>query len=221
MMKQRSLINQLMMRFAAFMVVLLVVSAPLFYFIVTDFYTEDLREAALAAGIPRAELDLEADTIMGLVIQVMAIVVILGLSIFLIMRLVPAKLWRPFHSTLDVLSRFKVEDGHAPVFGRTDTKELAQLNDTLTRISLNGSIKVAPSARAAVSDWPSSRASATTMVGPWPTRGARDSTLSASISTKNTIKQHPTHNRNTRVTLWQQRLHTFAPRKARTGDAYI
>lgn len=123
-----------MTRFAAFMVVLLVVSAPLFYLIVTDFYAEDLREAAEAAGLTQEELDLEEDTTIGLVFQLLAVVGIFAASIFLVMRLVPGKLWRPFYRTLDALSNFRVESGEIPAFEPCTTREFARLNDTLTRI---------------------------------------------------------------------------------------
>lgn len=123
-----------MSRFAIFMVVLLLVSAPVFYFIVTGFYTEDLREAAELAGIPQSEFDLEEDTIIGLVLQILAIVIILALAIFLIMRLVPSRLWQPFYKTMGVLESFRVEDGKVPQFESTNVKEFAELNNTLTRI---------------------------------------------------------------------------------------
>lgn len=123
-----------MTRFAAFMVVLLVLSAPLFYLIVTNFYAEDLREAAMAAGLSHEEFDLEEDTAIGLVFQILAVVGILAASIFLVMRLVPGKLWRPFYHTLDALSRFRVESGNVPTFEPSSTREFASLNDTLTRI---------------------------------------------------------------------------------------
>lgn len=133
-MKPHSLIQLLMSRFAIYMVALLLLSAPIFYFIVTGFYTEDLTEAAQLAGIPPSEFDLEEDTIIGLVFQILSIVVILAVAIFLIMRLVPAKLWQPFYQTMHVLERFRVEAGQAPRFDNTAVKEFAELNDTLTRI---------------------------------------------------------------------------------------
>lgn len=123
-----------MTRFAAFMVVLLVVSAPLFYLIVTDFYAEDLREAAEAAGLTQEELDLEEDTAIGLVFQLLAVVGIFAASLFLVMRLVPGKLWRPFYRTLDALAHFRVERGEVPQFEPSTTREFASLNDTLARI---------------------------------------------------------------------------------------
>lgn len=139
-MKEKSLIRQLMSRFAVFMVAILIVSTPVFYLIVTNFYAEDLMEAAQLAGIPADDLDIKEDTIIGLVFQIVAIVVIIGLSIFLIMRLVPAKLWQPFYETMRRLSLFHVEDGTVPQFAPTSTKEFAELNVTLTRI-LSQSVK--------------------------------------------------------------------------------
>lgn len=133
-MEQKTLINQLMSKFAIYMAILLVISAPVFYMIVTNFYMEDLREAAAMAGIPIERFDLEEDTVIGLAIQVFAVVVILGINIFLIMRLIPTKLWKPFYDTLGKLGTFRVEDGRVPTFKPSSTKEFAILNDTLHRI---------------------------------------------------------------------------------------
>lgn len=133
-MKKTSLIHTLMLRFTICMLVLIVLSAPLFYFIVTGYYTEDLREAAKAASMSPTELDLEEDTVMGLVFQILAMVCILGLSVLFIIRMLPKKLWKPFYQTLHTLSQFRVEDGREPQFEPCHTKEFVELNDTLTRI---------------------------------------------------------------------------------------
>lgn len=133
-MKKTSLIHTLMARFTLCMLVLIVLSAPLFYLIVTGYYTEDLREAAAAARMSPVDLDLEEDTVMGLVFQILAMVCILGLSVLFIVRMLPKKLWKPFYQTLHTLSQFRVEDGREPKFEPCHTKEFAELNETLTRI---------------------------------------------------------------------------------------
>ncbi|MBM6993191.1 MAG: HAMP domain-containing histidine kinase [Prevotella sp.] len=133
-MKQRKLINLLLSRFSISLVILLILSAPLFYFIVIRYYSEDLREVAQMANIPLSRLDLEKDAIIGLVLQILSMVFVLGASIFLVMRLVPVKLWRPFYDTLDKISHFKVEGGRVPVFADSEVMEFNQLNDTLSHI---------------------------------------------------------------------------------------
>lgn len=132
--KRQSLIKLLMSQFSVFMIFILLLATPIFYWIITNYYAEDLIEVANMAHVPHSELDLEQDTVFGLVFQVLSMCVILGISIFIIMRLVPQKLWRPFYETLDIISRFKVEDCKVPAFGETKVREFSQLNTTLKRI---------------------------------------------------------------------------------------
>lgn len=133
-MKQKTLANLLMSRFTIFMVTILLMSAPLFYFIITHYYAEDLIRIQATAHIPNPHIDLKQDTVVGLVIQILSMVMILGASIFLIMRFVPVKLWRPFYDTLHKISHFKVEDGNVPDFTPSTIKEFTELNTTLKRI---------------------------------------------------------------------------------------
>lgn len=133
-MKQQSLIRHLMSRFSLFVVVLLVLSAPIFYFIVTNFYVEDLQKAVALSGMDFKDFDLEEDTVIGLVWQVLCMVCIFALALFAVMRWMQTKLWRPFYSTLHDLETFKVEEGNVPTFADTDIREFSELNSTLTRI---------------------------------------------------------------------------------------
>jgi len=133
-MRQKTLVNLLMSRFTIFMVTILLMSAPLFYFIITHYYAEDLIRIEALAHIHNPRIDLEQDTVVGLVIQILSMVMVLGMSIFLIMRLVPVKLWKPFYDTLHKISHFKVEDGTVPDFTMSKVKEFTELNHTLERI---------------------------------------------------------------------------------------
>ncbi len=133
-MKRVRLINQLVSKFSIYMVGLLLLATPVLYLIITNYYSEDLIDLAQAAHIPQSQLDLERDTIIGLGFQILAMILILALSIFLILRLLPAKVWRPFYESLDKIGRFKVEDGNVPTFGETQIQEFAELNGTLHRI---------------------------------------------------------------------------------------
>lgn len=139
MMKQRSLTTLLMSRFAVFMIALLILAAPLFYLIFVNYYREDLAELATIAHIPASELDLEKDTFIGLLLQLLAFVILLGVSVFLFIRFVQMRMWQPFNDTLRQLGRFKVEDGMVPAFAPTAVREFTELNTTLDRI-LNHSV---------------------------------------------------------------------------------
>lgn len=133
-MKQKTLANLLMSRFTIFMVTILLLSAPLFYFIITHYYAEDLIRIEASAHIHNPHVDLQQDTVVGLVIQILSMVLILGTTIFLIMRFVPVKLWKPFYDTLHKISHFKVEEGNVPDFATSKVKEFSELNQTLERI---------------------------------------------------------------------------------------
>ncbi len=132
--KKQSLIKLLMSQFAVFMIFILLLATPIFYYIITNYYAEDLIKVADIAHIPQSELDLEQDTVLGLVFQVFSMCVVLAISIFIIMRLVPQRLWKPFYQTLDIISHFKVEDCKVPAFGETKVREFSQLNTILKQI---------------------------------------------------------------------------------------
>lgn len=114
--------------------VILLLAIPLLYFITTHFYAEDLADLVTYYGIKNPDIDLEADTIEGLFIQYVAIMLLLGAAVLLAMKVVPEKLWHPFKLMLEKIKGFKVEDGKVPDFPDTDIKEFAQLNATLSDI---------------------------------------------------------------------------------------
>lgn len=133
-MKERTLAHKLMTRLAICLIAMLVLSIPLLYYITVRYYAEDLIELVSKYGIHDPQIDLEEDTFTGLLIQLSSIVIVITLSVLIIMRWVPQRLWRPFRRTLHEVSTFKVESGVVPQLPTTDITEFRQLNDTLTRI---------------------------------------------------------------------------------------
>lgn len=133
-MKERTLAHKLMTRLAICLTVMLVLSIPLLYYITVQYYAEDILELVSKYGIHDPHIDLEEDTLTGLLIQLFSILTVISLSVLIIMRWVPQRLWRPFHQTLHEVSTFKVESGVVPQLPTTDISEFRQLNDTLTRI---------------------------------------------------------------------------------------
>ena len=133
-MKERTLAHKRMARFAICLMAMLVLSIPLLYYITVRYYAEDLIELVSKYGIHDPQIDLEEDTFTGLLIQLSSIVIVITLSVLIIMRWVPQRLWRSFRRTLHELSTFKVESGVVPQLPTTDITEFRQLNDTLTRI---------------------------------------------------------------------------------------
>ncbi len=132
--EKKSLAWLLMARFSIFMIFIMLIATPIFYLIITNYYAEDLIEVARMARVPESQLDLEEDTVIGLVHQVLLTCGILIVSIFLMMRLIPQKLWSPFYVTLSKLKHFRVEEGIVPTFEPTKVKEFAELNATLGNI---------------------------------------------------------------------------------------
>lgn len=127
----------LMSRFSIALIVIMMLATPLFYLIITNYYAEDLIKVAKIAHVPKEQLDLEKDTVIGLGFQILAVCIILGASIFTVMRFVPTKLWQPFYETLHKISLFRVEEGKVPEFERTNVKEFCDLNSILHNILEN------------------------------------------------------------------------------------
>lgn len=131
---KKTVTSVLTRRFALSLVIILLAATPLFYFIVTNYYAEDLLRVAKMAGLSKDNLDLEVDTMMGLLIQIGLILVIIGIAVFIVMRTLPAKLWKPFHTMLNQLRNFRVEKDEVPTFPQSDIEEFQLLNATLTKI---------------------------------------------------------------------------------------
>lgn len=131
---KRTLTEKLMFRFSLCMVVILILSAPLFYYILVGYYAEDMIEMSRMTGMSTEQFDLGRDTFVGLIIQIGVILALLGLAVFLVMRFIPARLWQPFNKTLEKIKQFRVEDDNVPVLPETDVREFASLNDTLAKI---------------------------------------------------------------------------------------
>lgn len=99
-MKETTLTRRLMTRFVICMAILMVLAIPLLYLITTNYYVEDLAELVRQYEITNPDIDLERDTIEGLLIQFFAIIAIILIAVLVIMRYVPQRLLRPFNYTL-------------------------------------------------------------------------------------------------------------------------
>lgn len=139
-MKKTRLVNRLMRTFAIIMVAMIGLVMPLFYLIVTNFYAEDLITIAKVAHIAPEQLDLERDTVVGVVMQLLLVVSVLIAAIVWVVRVVSVKQWRPFEDTLRKIRQFKVEKGIIPTFHPTAIREFDQLNTVLENI-LSQSVK--------------------------------------------------------------------------------
>lgn len=116
-------------------VVILILAAPLFYWLTKNFYAEDMIDIieAVQRNEPIPELDLERDIVAGIMIQYALISVVLGIAIILVNTLVSKRLWKPFDETLERIEDFRLENGKVPSLPESDVKEFHRLN-----LALNG-----------------------------------------------------------------------------------
>lgn len=135
--RPHSMAYLLMMRFALCMIVLLVLSLPVLYFITTRYYAEDLTDIVEQYGVPRSEIDLKEDTLTGMFIQFFSIIVLMSVAVFIVMRYVPQRLWRPFRRTMESMKEFRLERGNVPRLTGTGVSEFDELNTILTQLMEN------------------------------------------------------------------------------------
>lgn len=138
-MRQKKLINKTLLQFAICVLVLLVLSTPLFYWLTRQYYAEDLIMVTnmMREGKSVPALDMEEDIMHGIMIQFALTVTIIGVAAIVVMKFISSKLWRPFNDTLGQIDKFRVEDGSVPALPQTGIKEFTALNDTLTRLMMN------------------------------------------------------------------------------------
>lgn len=135
-MKKKSLMYKSLTQFIVCVGILLLLATPLFYWLTKSFYAEDMIDIieAVRQGKPVPTLDIEEDILHGIMIQFALIVTVLGVAIVLMMRFISERLWQPFDKTLEVIERFKLENGIHPQLAESDIKEFARLNAALERL---------------------------------------------------------------------------------------
>lgn len=129
-MRMRSLLNKTLAQYIGCTAILLLLTAPLFYWLTKQYYAEDLADVMehIRLGIPLPDLDLEEDIVKGVMIQFVMIFSVLSLSLLVTMRFITKKLWKPFDTTLTKIEHFNLEHSKVPNFSSTDIKEFARLN---------------------------------------------------------------------------------------------
>jgi signal transduction histidine kinase len=133
----KTLINRTMARLTICLVGILLLCMPLFYYLTTRFYAEDLIDVvdAYRSGKKIDEnIDLESDVVVGLTIQYGLIALVIGAGVVITMRLVTRKIWQPFNTTLSKVESFKLGKDNVPEFPPTDIYEFNRLNTTLTHL---------------------------------------------------------------------------------------
>ncbi len=135
--KSKSFLNRLMSRFAISVVALVILATPLFYFVTVRYYAEDLADLVSQYGIKHPDIDLEQDTVTGLLIQQGGVILLLLVAVLIVMKFVPQRLWAPFRRTLEIMRDFRVERGVVPELPKTNITEFEELNATLRSLMTN------------------------------------------------------------------------------------
>lgn len=133
---EKTLIYKVLREFTVCAAVLFVLSAPLFYLLTKQFYAEDMIDVVEAVqqghGVP--PVDLEEDIVEGMVIHYFLIFFATMLALFVTIRFVTKRLWKPFDDTLRKVEKFNLVQGDIPHFSDTDVQEFRRLNQSLTQL---------------------------------------------------------------------------------------
>jgi len=132
----KSLLNKSLSQFFICVVIILFLSAPLFYLLTKYFYAEDLIDVIEATqhGNKIPALDLEEDIVIGMTIQLLLIFTVLSFSLFITLRIITRKLWKPFDDTLQKTEHFNLAQDDIPQFPKTNIKEFDRLNHSLKKL---------------------------------------------------------------------------------------
>lgn len=131
---ERKLTSKMMRWTGVAILLFLVLATPLLYYLTTKYYAEDLTELVVRFGVDPKEVDLQEDVFIGMFIQFFMLLGAMLAALWLVMRLLPQRLWQPFEQTLQAMKSFRVEKGTVPLPQDTGTEEFTQLNRSLTRL---------------------------------------------------------------------------------------
>ena len=134
--REKTLVYKVLREFAVCAAILFLLSAPFFYFLTKQYYAEDMIDIVEAVrqgeGIP--PVDLEEDIMEGMVMHYFLIFFATMLALFVTIRFVTKRLWKPFDNTLRKVERFNLQQGDIPQFVDTDVQEFRRLNQSLTQL---------------------------------------------------------------------------------------
>lgn len=139
-MKNRSLLNKTLTQFSVCTIVILLLSAPIFYLLTKHYYAEDMIDLveAVKQGNPLPEnIDLEEDIMIGIMLQYTLISFAFGIAIVLMMRVIARRLWIPFDKMLETTENFHFESNTLPMLPTSDIKEFCRLNQALSKLMGN------------------------------------------------------------------------------------
>lgn len=136
MMNKKSLVYKTLLQFFKCTAVTFILMAPLFYLLTRYFYAEDLIDVihAVEKGKAIPNLDLERDIMTGVMLQFLLTFITLSIALFITVRFITYRLWKPFDDTLRKTENFNLSKNELPVFDDTDIIEFSLLNSTLIKM---------------------------------------------------------------------------------------
>lgn len=132
-----TLLYKTMRQLALCLVAILVLCAPVFYFLTTRFYSEDLMEIIEqynTTGKIDTDIDLMKDVAVGITLQYIETAIVISIAVMITMRRSTKKIWKPFDDTLKKIEAFRLGKDNAPEFTQTDISEFQRLNTALTNL---------------------------------------------------------------------------------------
>lgn len=133
----QTLLYKTMRQLALCLVAIMLLCAPVFYYLNTRFYAEDLTEIIeqyRATGKIDTDTDLMEDVAVGITIQYVVIALVIGVAVMITMRRSTKRIWEPFDDTLKKIENFRLGKDDAPEFPNTDISEFQRLNTALTNL---------------------------------------------------------------------------------------
>lgn len=132
----KSLLNKSLSQFLICAIVVLLLSAPLFYLLTKYYYAEEIQDIleAVNSGVPIPTLYLEENILAGMIIHFILVFAILSISLLITMRFITHRLWQPFEKTLNKIETFNLEQSELPTFEPNDIKEFTRLNNSVSKL---------------------------------------------------------------------------------------
>lgn len=140
--KMKSLMRKIMLPFIGAMFVIMLLSAPVFFWVAEDAYKD-----RIFFMIKEYNLDIkkkhrwifkgDEEITKGLIVQYIIIFLVMMLYMAITLRILSKRLWKSFDETLNAVEGFSLEKGVVPQLPETDTIEFARLNIAVNRMMNN------------------------------------------------------------------------------------
>lgn len=134
------LLNRTMKRFMVYAGIVLVLSIPVYYYMINLLWRHELDEhhIELTAAAGREDRYLIIGIVTGLT---MLFFLLLMIGFILLNRRISRRLWQPFHQSLAHIRNFNLDQQQPVVFEHTDIEEFSELNKSLEKL-IAGNITV-------------------------------------------------------------------------------